>query len=291
MKTRTTWAAVWSVLSLFLMGGISLSSISCSTVPPHQSQEPSSADSAFSTILSKEPDTYIAGEYVIKPGDTVAKIAKRHGFTIDEFLALNPGLEPRRLKVGQHVTVKRVSLTVSLREATPKPFYDGSFGCYDPGGTVFRTSARIKGTRKYSDYEEEDIYRDVRVGMKAYRLTLPNGNYHARLKFCELQYASVGQRVFGVRVQGVTVTNRLDIVAAVGKNTAYQLCSPDVKVTNGVLVIEFDHITGEPCIAAMSIGGTVDGSEPEKMRTFYQHVNCGGKDFRGYYADFGLRDG
>lgn len=93
------------VLPFLLMGGMSLSSVSCSTVPPLQSQEPSSADSAFFAILSEETDSYIAGEYIIKPGDTVEKIAKRHGFTIDEFMALNPGLEPRRLKVGQHVAV------------------------------------------------------------------------------------------------------------------------------------------------------------------------------------------
>lgn len=46
-------------------------------------------------------------EYVIRPGDTGAKIAKRHGLSVGELLALNPNLDLRRLKVGQRVKVKR----------------------------------------------------------------------------------------------------------------------------------------------------------------------------------------
>ena len=180
--------------------------------------------------------------------------------------------------------------TNNVQQSRAEPFFDDSFGCYDPGGMVFRTSARIRETEKYSEYEQEEIYRDVRIGMKAYRLTIPNGTYRAELKFSELQYNAAGQRVFGVRVQGLTVTNAMDIFAAVGKNTAYELTSQNVRVTNGVLAIDFDRVIGEPCIAAMSIDGYVDGSGSDKMRVFYQHVNCGGKGFRGYYADFGLRN-
>lgn len=45
-------------------------------------------------------------EYVVEAGDTVAKIAKMHGLTINELLALNQGLDPRKLKIGQRLRVK-----------------------------------------------------------------------------------------------------------------------------------------------------------------------------------------
>jgi LysM repeat protein len=44
------------------------------------------------------------GEYVIKAGDTFAKIGRAHGgFTGGEVAAVNPGVEPSKLKVGQKI--------------------------------------------------------------------------------------------------------------------------------------------------------------------------------------------
>jgi LysM repeat protein len=36
----------------------------------------------------------------IAPGDTLAKIALEQGTTVEAILALNPGIDPRRLRVG-----------------------------------------------------------------------------------------------------------------------------------------------------------------------------------------------
>jgi hypothetical protein len=165
--------------------------------------------------------------------------------------------------------------------------YSPHFGCYDPGGKTARTTAKIKGTKKYSEYEEQEIYQDVRYDTDGYRLKVPNGTYHVELKFCEIQHALAGQRVFGIKVQGQKVQQHLDIFATVGKDTAYEVRSPDVKVTDGVLKIEFVRVVGSPCIAAMSVGGDIAGAENAVQRVFYQHINCGGGSFRGYYADFG----
>lgn len=44
-------------------------------------------------------------EYVVKPGDTPAKIARAHGVTLKAFMEANAGLDPRKLKIGQQVTV------------------------------------------------------------------------------------------------------------------------------------------------------------------------------------------
>lgn len=177
---------------------------------------------------------------------------------------------------GAHASEDRV-----LKEYTP------DFGCYDPGGKIVQSAAKTKGTKKYSEHEEEEIYRDLRCDTDGYALKVPNGTYKVEMKFCEIEHAVVGRRVFGIKVQGEQLKERLDIFAAVGKNTACEVRSPEVKVTDGVLRIQFVRIVGSPCIAALSVGGNIAGDENAVRRVFYQHINCGGGSFRGYYADFG----
>jgi LysM repeat protein len=46
------------------------------------------------------------GEYVVKSGDTGTKIAKATGVGIGELETLNPGIDWKRLKVGQHIKTK-----------------------------------------------------------------------------------------------------------------------------------------------------------------------------------------
>ena len=43
------------------------------------------------------------GEYVIKPGDSFAKIGRAQGFSIADIQAVNPGVESSNLKVGQKI--------------------------------------------------------------------------------------------------------------------------------------------------------------------------------------------
>lgn len=178
-----------------------------------------------------------------------------------------------------------------LPSGAPQPKvqrYTDHFACRDPGGRSIKTSARIKGTRAFTEHEEQEVYRDLRCDMGAYVLEIPNGKYHVELKFCEIEHQAAGQRVFGVKVQGIPVIDRLDIFQKVGRNRAFQVRSADVRVTEGLLRIEFTRVIGFPCIAAISVGGDIDGATNSVERIFYQHINCGGPSFRGYYADFGF---
>jgi LysM repeat protein len=43
--------------------------------------------------------------YVVKSGDTLARIARQYGFSVDEVRALNPRIDPNRMRVGQMVTL------------------------------------------------------------------------------------------------------------------------------------------------------------------------------------------
>jgi LysM repeat protein len=47
------------------------------------------------------------GTYVIKGGDTLAKVAAQFGISTAELQAANPGVEPRKLHVGQKIVVPK----------------------------------------------------------------------------------------------------------------------------------------------------------------------------------------
>jgi LysM repeat protein len=46
------------------------------------------------------------GEYVVKPGDTGTKIAKATGVSLADLEAANPGIDWRRLRIGQKIKTK-----------------------------------------------------------------------------------------------------------------------------------------------------------------------------------------
>jgi LysM repeat protein len=52
---------------------------------------------------SKEPVVAGPGEYVIKGGDTLAKIARANGVSLADLQAVNPGVDSKHLKVGQKI--------------------------------------------------------------------------------------------------------------------------------------------------------------------------------------------
>jgi LysM repeat protein len=52
---------------------------------------------------SLDPD----GAYVVKSGDTFGRIAPQFGVTVAEIVAANPGVDPRRLRVGQKLIIPK----------------------------------------------------------------------------------------------------------------------------------------------------------------------------------------
>jgi LysM repeat protein len=55
-------------------------------------------------ITAQAPVT-AGGTYAIKAGDILEKVAKKHGTTVEALQRLNPGLDPRRLKIGTQIKV------------------------------------------------------------------------------------------------------------------------------------------------------------------------------------------
>jgi LysM repeat protein len=62
------------------------------------------------TVIAPAPSTETTKTarryYRIRSGDTLAAIAPRFGLTEAELLALNPGIEPTALRVGQRIRVR-----------------------------------------------------------------------------------------------------------------------------------------------------------------------------------------
>lgn len=49
--------------------------------------------------------SYEVGVYVIAPGDSVASICQRFNVLVPDFMAMNPGLDPKRLRIGRSVRI------------------------------------------------------------------------------------------------------------------------------------------------------------------------------------------
>jgi hypothetical protein len=142
------------------------------------------------------------------------------------------------------------------------------------GGQIVSFGAPVEGT------DEDPVYQSVRYNVDGYRLKVPNGAYTIKLQFNEPHYSEAGKRVFGVSIQGVRVIESLDMVGRAGQNNAIDFSYPSVKVTDGVLKIDFDRIVEYPCIAGIAIEGTTDAGQP-----FVRKINCGGPAYKDYEAD------
>ncbi|MFO1522208.1 MAG: malectin domain-containing carbohydrate-binding protein [Kiritimatiellia bacterium] len=126
-----------------------------------------------------------------------------------------------------------------------------------PGGQTAAFTARMEGASE----AEQPVYRDVRYNTNGYEIDVPNGVYAVTLKFCEPHYDAAGMRVFGVKVEGQTLAEKLDVFAVAGKNRAHDLRAGAVKVADGRLKIEFPRVVEFPLIAGIVVEGT-SGHQP-----------------------------
>jgi PKD repeat protein len=130
----------------------------------------------------------------------------------------------------------------------------GSWG--NTGGSTYSNSNTIAGT------PDPDLYRSERYGNFQYQFTVPDGNYQVTLKFAEIYWDSVGQRVFNVDIEGTRVMSNVDLNALVGKNTAYDRTFA-VSVSDGILNINFQTIQDNAKISAIEVvSGTPTPAPP-----------------------------
>jgi LysM repeat protein len=58
-----------------------------------------------STTTGTSPRTVTTRLYVVRSGDTLGAVAVHFGVSVDDIVALNPGIEPTALRVGQKIKV------------------------------------------------------------------------------------------------------------------------------------------------------------------------------------------
>ena len=153
------------------------------------------------------------------------------------------------------------------------------------GGQIASFTAAILDTH------EDPIYQTVRFNLNAYQIKVPNGQYTVTLKFCEPHYSEPGRRVFGVKLQGDQIIDKLDVFAKVGKNRALDRKFQKIEVTGEVLTIEFIKQIEFPCIAGIEINGMTAASNQIVSETFTRKINCGGGVYKDYAADLPAKGG
>jgi hypothetical protein len=86
---------------------------------------------------------------------------------------------------------------------------------YDAGSTAATGHAVNTNT---ANAAPQIVYKSERWGAMAYTFPMASGlaNYIVRLHFCEAKFASAGQRIFNVAINGQTVLTNFDIYAAAG---------------------------------------------------------------------------
>ncbi len=119
-----------------------------------------------------------------------------------------------------------------------QPYTPGSWGYENPGYFLYYDYP-ISGTN------DDPLYQYEHNALDNYKFTVPNGTYVVTLKFAELYYDNVGERVFHVDIEGERVLNNFDIFAEVGFAAA---CDKTfiIDVNDGILDIQFITIEKEP---------------------------------------------
>jgi LysM repeat protein len=112
-----------------------------------------------------------ATEYVVVHGDTLGKIAKRHGLTLKALEAANPGVEPAKLKVGQKLSIPASSGGAAAPAMTGGPASTGSSLGEEAytvkSGDSLTKIAKAHGTTVKAIKAENNLNTDhIKVGQK-----------------------------------------------------------------------------------------------------------------------------
>ena len=78
--------------------GSAAPTVAVSTRPTTRAETTTTASTSTTTTTAKQ-------YYTIQSGDTYDTVAAKYGKTADDLLALNPGVDPHALRIGQKIRV------------------------------------------------------------------------------------------------------------------------------------------------------------------------------------------
>ena len=210
-------------------------------------------------------DVWMENQKVISSLDIYSQVGKNRAYDVVLPVSVVDGV--LNLQFGKIVDLPKVSAIVvsSGDPVVPPPnlptgynlntgggaYTDGQGGVYGAdqyfsGGKVATISNPIDGT------VDDVLYQSERFGEFSYALPLANGNYTVVLKFAEIYWEAVGQRVFDVWMENQMIISNLDIFSQVGKNRAYDVVLP-ASVVDGVLNLQFSKTVDLPKVSAIVV--------------------------------------
>lgn len=143
-------------------------------------------------------------------------------------------------------TVRMSAASSAVKDAAGRTWAAGAG--FDKGdrSTSYWGSFDIAGT------SDDELYRHEIVRMNSWSTPLGNGTYEVTLKMREAWWNAPGQRVFDVRAENTPVLTGVDIVKAVGKNTAYDRTFR-VTVKDGRLDLGFSAKADSALVSAIQV--------------------------------------
>ena len=116
-------------------------------------------------------------------------------------------------------------------------------------GNTYGTGNNISNTSSVPLYQSERWNQ----GPFQYQFSVPNGPRTVTLKFAEIYFSQVGQRVFNIVINGQTVLSNFDVVAQAGGAYVDLDRQFTVNVANGTITIQFIPVVQNPKISAIEI--------------------------------------
>ncbi len=111
----------------------------------------------------------------------------------------------------------------------------------------------IDGLINIAGTEEDSLYQTGLRKVVKYKVRVPDGTYDVTLHFAENTFETAGARVFDVHVEKPKIVESLDIFAATGKNTAYDIKAENVLVEDGIIDIHFSKWVSHPFLCGLTI--------------------------------------
>lgn len=108
----------------------------------NNSNSSSSSSTSSTQTVTEEKKAPVAIEYVVKRGDNMAKIARRHGLTLGQLIALNPQVKnPARIYAGQVLIVGYTNGEAAAADAANAEYY-----IVQRGDSLFKIAVKNKLT-------------------------------------------------------------------------------------------------------------------------------------------------
>ena len=210
----------------------------------------SASDSLGIASVQLYVDSVLSGAMTLSSGAYTASLSTTklsNGSHTLEAIATNTSGHTAQATMSVQVENPVVRPSLFLNAGGPTLSYAGQVWTNDSGyvsGTVSTGVSRLPFANP--------VYDTERVGPMTYHFNVPNGNYSVTLKFAEIFFTHPRQRVFNAAINGTSVIQSLDLIAAAGYGVPYDRTFP-VSVTNGSIVIAFSETVNFAKISAIEI--------------------------------------